>query len=553
MKLRKICALVLALVFSVALIGCGDKKPSVKPEVKEPFALFFDHGFNKQVQTDTTSTKKTSYTMYAGKNEIENCQFILAATDKDYENLTAEVTDFVNGDSVIPATMYMAMYFTADHKMIPDAMLPYGGEAFTVKKDNSQIFFAEAEIPSDAAAGDYTATVTVKDESGAELKSGTVTLHVWDFVLSEETSNTVVMDLENGRITAACGQSDLYGKYYDYMLKNRISLYDLPVDYTSAAAEKYLDNPRVRGFRVRSASDAPKIKTMQQTHPEWAEKAFFYIVDEPAGKEDWDRIRSAGNSIKSVLGDNYRHVSPFFKGDFVSGEDCLEYMRDSINVWCPKTVLYASAEEWENSSDWNKPGYELLEFIMLTDKSGAVQSFEQRMQEYRNEGDELWWYTCWDPVSPFISLNIEEKGVNPRIMFWQQKYFGITGYLYFLVNEWGASTEGSWEWAADSWDSHYKVNSLGEDTWGDGQLIYCGETRGYDGPVGSFRLNAVRDGIEDYEYLTMLEKIVGKTEVNKIISAITTSVTVYTSDAELFASQRILLGNTLEAKLKSAN
>ena len=64
------------------------------------------------------------------------------------------------------------------------------------------------------------------------------------------------------------------------------------------------------------------------------------------------------------------------------------------------------------------------------------------------------------------------------------------------------------------------------------------------------RLNAVRDGIEDFEYMTMLEKKIGFDKVKELISAVTTGVATYTSDTELFANQRILLGNTLEAELK---
>ncbi len=539
MKLRRLCAVLLAIACAFAVAGCGDTKPDTEKPVEE-FSMFFDHGFNKQKQNELTNTGKTSYTMYAGKNEIENCQFILAANTTDKNGLTAAVSKFVKGSDEIDSIMYKAEYFLVDGKPTPDAMLPYKGESFDIAKGNSQIFFVEAEIPQGAAAGDYTATVEVKD--GEEvLKSGVVTLHVWDFELSEETSNTVIMELEEGRLTATAKKGGLYGTYYDFLLRNRVSAYGLPYDFESQKAEKYLDNPRVRGFRVRTASDAVKVKRLGDRNPAWAEKAIFYTVDEPRNEDAWNKIVTDGNHIKSQLGDNYRFVSPFFTPGYIGSIDCLELMRKAINVWCPKTALYTSEEEAENIDCW-----EDIKFYSID----PDETFESRMQSYKEQGDELWWYTCWDPTAPYITLNIEEKGVNPRIMFWQQKYFDITGYLYFMVNEWGSSTEGAGSWAEDSWDAHYKVNSMGENTWGDGQLLYCGERRGYDGPVGSMRLNAVRDGIEDFEYMTMLEKKIGFDKVKELISAVTTGVATYTSDTELFANQRILLGNTLEAELK---
>ena len=84
---------------------------------------------------------------------------------------------------------------------------------------------------------------------------------------------------------------------------------------------------------------------------------------------------------------------------------------------------------------------------------------------------------------------------------------------------------------------------------GDGQLIYCGTQLGLDIPVASLRLNSVRDGIEDYEYLTMLVAQIGTAAVNELISKITTGIVSYTSDDDLFAAWRVRLGNYLEAEL----
>ena len=535
MKIRKFIALLCALIFAFALCACGDKTPNGddgKKENTEPFELCFDHGFSKQVQTDTKSTGKTSYTMYMAKNEIENCQILLIARESD-KTVTVEVTDFTDGKgNTLAAATYIAEYFDAAYKKIPDAMVPYNGGTFTVNKGNSQILFVEAETTADSVAGDYKATVTVK-EGEEVVKSGEVKLHIWNITLSDESANTVVMDMSREAIATRSGK-DLYENYYNYMLRNRVSCYNLPYDMNSKEAEQYLANPRVRGFKT---TDINAVKTLTAKNAEWGAKAFFYSVDEPGGhpnsseKEDMDIIRDFGNSIyESGLKNKY--VSPFFISGYVGSMDYLTYMRNGgkgINCWVPKTAMYTTDEEYlEHEGAWNPFPY-------------ADGTFYERMQQYKSEGDSLWWYTCWDPTAPYITLNIEEKGVNPRIMFWQQKYLDIDGYLYFLVTEWDG----------DSWNSHEKLNSEGNQVWGDGSLIYCGAQKGLDIPVSSFRLNAVRDGVEDFEYFTMLEKLGEGKAVKDLISEITTGVVEYKSDAELFASLRINLGNMLESKLSA--
>src|SRR5204863_9538846 len=45
---------------------------------------------------------------------------------------------------------------------------------------------------------------------------------------------------------------------------------------------------------------------------------------------------------------------------------------------------------------------------------------------------------------------------------------------------------------------------------GSGQLIYRGAVQGYDGPIPSIRLKAMRRGLQDYEYFWLLAERAGK-------------------------------------------
>ena len=84
------------------------------------------------------------------------------------------------------------------------------------------------------------------------------------------------------------------------------------------------------------------------------------------------------------------------------------------------------------------------------------------------------------------------------------------------------------------------------DIYGNGVLVYPGHGLGIEEPLSSLRLELVRDGIEDYEYLTIFEKLYGEDALELMIKQITTSLGSYTTDEELFTQVRISLGLLIE-------
>jgi hypothetical protein len=80
-------------------------------------------------------------------------------------------------------------------------------------------------------------------------------------------------------------------------------------------------------------------------------------------------------------------------------------------------------------------------------------------------------------------------------------------------------------------------------------LIYSGYKFGIPYPVSSIRLEGIRDGIEDYQMLCMLEEALGAEAAEAMVKRVTTSVVTYTSDDDYLHAVRILLGDTLEEAL----
>jgi hypothetical protein len=61
--------------------------------------------------------------------------------------------------------------------------------------------------------------------------------------------------------------------------------------------------------------------------------------------------------------------------------------------------------------------------------------------------------------------------------------------------------------------------------FGDGSLLYNGNKVGVDGACGSIRLEAFRDGIEDYDLIVMAKELLGEKWINKRISRANSTVT----------------------------
>lgn len=90
----------------------------------------------------------------------------------------------------------------------------------------------------------------------------------------------------------------------------------------------------------------------------------------------------------------------------------------------------------------------------------------------------------------------------------------------------------------------------GNDTFGDGVLLYPGRPAVYDGPFPSYRLECVADGIRDYEYLVMAEELLGSDYVDEVISAVTNGLEKYTSSDSWFMQVRNSFGKAIEKAMK---
>ncbi len=545
------------LLSSVSLTA-PDNTP-VKAAQEDPtVTLWFDHTYSKTPAETTTPTGRNTYKMYLAKNEIEDCQFLLSSTS-DRDGLTASVTPFRNqaGDELRTELYYGSYFENVQGKTIADPIPRLDGP-FSLKAGTSRIFLIKLFTEADSAAGDYTATLTIKDAGGNEIRKAVVHAYVYDFALPEETTCKTQMDLSWWAIYVnhELYEGDdgvMYKKYYDLLLENRICAYTLPYSdegqFADPRVREYVANPRVVAFNPigwkvdPTAANVSAAYDYLKQNKEWLDKAYFYHVDEPLSMEALNQVNEEGALFAEHF-PGYHYIVPIHYDMALDAEgktDFFEYVSQYVNSWCPHTFFYNTYADFRRDPT--------LTFRCTAQIEKQLGTFPERMAKHQSEGDDVWWYVTRFPQSPEITVSIETQAVKYRILFWQQKLYDVDNFLYYLVNDWFPSTDA--EGRSDfGWNSKHEQASgdTPYDIYGNGVLLYCGHAIGVEEPVGSLRMECIRDGIEDFEYLTIFEKLYGADALELVIKQITTSLGVYNADEELFTLVRTVLGKLIEAK-----
>lgn len=142
----------------------------------------------------------------------------------------------------------------------------------------------------------------------------------------------------------------------------------------------------------------------------------------------------------------------------------------------------------------------------------------------RKDGKEVWYYVCCYPSPPIANWLLESKPTATRIMLGMMPYkYDIEGFLQWAIIRWKANRtfeeNGKLVTKELIWDKKLTDGPLtshdGKGFYefnGDGFLFYPGE----NGPVTTVRARLVRDGIEDFEYFTLLEQRIADVKAGKI-------------------------------------
>lgn len=267
----------------------------------------------------------------------------------------------------------------------------------------------------------------------------------------------------------------------------------------------------------------------------WLDKAYVYWFDEPA-ERDYDFVMNGFNTLKRYAPGLRRLLT----------EQAEEKLAGGPNLWVPLTPSLHVEEE----------------------------------ANCRAAGDQFWWYVCCGPHAPFVTEFIDHPGSEMRLWLWQTWGEKVTGILLWETVWWTSDSaypdpknpQNPYE-DPMSWVSGYSTPKGTKLPWGngDGRFIYPPKAAAtgtskrpvMDDPVTSYRLEMLREGMEDYEYFAILERLLeekkDKLSQEKrqtfqnllcVPKDVYTSLTSFTVDPAPMESHRKDLAHAIESLLR---
>lgn len=183
------------------------------------------------------------------------------------------------------------------------------------------------------------------------------------------------------------------------------------------------------------------------------------------------------------------------------------------------------------------PDFKIIDACMCKEIVGNIDiwvplsnHFDEDMKFFRerqSKGDQVWFYTCLLPKGKYMNRFIDYPLIDTRLLHWVNFKYNVTGYLHWGLNYWQGDpiTDLEPDWGAS-----------GHLPPGDSHITYPGKY----GPLSSIRFEAMRDGLEDYELLKLLEKDNPK-KAKQIADSVITTLTDYTTDPTRFRAARMRL------------
>ena len=484
----------------------------------------------------------------AARNEAEAAQLVVRPT-APLKALTLRPGDLTGpGGAAIPArnvevlkVRYVNVERPTDKSaapgLWPDPLPPLKGP-IDLEPNKNQPFWVRVKAPRDVPAGTYKGSIRL---AGQDYNAD-VTLHVevYDFVLPDRMTCTTAFGFSAGnvfryqKITDAEQKRQVIDKYWASFSAHHISPYDpAPLDDPKvtwprtngstapeqikpsfdwaawdAAMARGIDYYHFNSFRLSipglgggtfHSRREPELLGYREETPQykaafgaycrqvqehlrekgWLDEAYVYWFDEPDPK-DYQFVMNGFNKLKEAAPDIHRMLTEQVEPNLVGGP----------NIWCPVSNNYK----------------------------------HEPAEEQRKRGAKFWWYVCTGPKAPYCTLFIDHPGTELRIWLWQTWQRKIDGILVWQSNYWTSPAaypdanqpQNPYE-DPMGWRSGYSTPDGEKRPWGngDGRFIYPPEAAAdahpsgpvLDGPVDSIRWEMLRDGIEDYEYLAILKKL----------------------------------------------
>ena len=563
------------LALALLAIGCDARAPigAIRSAVDAPAVGVVDA--LTKIRPSFVVPPATTARIEAARNEVEPFQIALGGGAAGLQGVSAAAGDLVGpGGARVPAAnvrLYqVALYHVLYASNVegapgewPDPLIPdvdaYFGEKrnafpFDVAAATTRAIWVEVYVPHATPAGVYAGTVTVSAAQGLPSPVAiAVSLRVRDFELPSTSSlkSAFGFSVDNAcrahhgepNCTSNADAAPLVSAYGRAALAHRISFWNPYYTFPSDGDFSGFDvdsGPLLSGTASVAFAGARMTTTALGTHTTSGMQSakthfdakgwhglFDYTCDEPPATCAFSDIvtRAAavhGAGVRTMVTTDLQRITD-------------NGLADAIDIACPVIDSLQPAGAADNRASYDA-------FLA------------------RSKDKELWTYQSCDEhgcangctaaqatntTSGWPSYMIDVSAVQNRAMQWLAYELRVSGELYY---ETAMHLD-------DAWNSHVSGHDALCDFGGngDGALFYPGTPAQIGGThdiaVASMRLALIREGMEDYEYLHLLEQLGGGPDAHAVATALFPAAwqAGKATAAELYAT-RSHLADLIEAR-----
>ena len=497
----KLLSLVIALLFVSESIRAAQGK-----------TLWPSNALTKVLRSDTQEDNtKNSLEITAARAEIVSSQVVF----QPHNNATKASFSISNlqhlkDDTTIPASAFKLKWvryidINRNTAGIPDdelvakspASIPdpfWENSTIPVTAEKAQPIWIEIHVPQNARPGDYTGKLTVTTK--AESSEIPIKLHVWNFEVPSQRHLSVInwwnfpgLGFKNVK-SYSNEYWDLLGRFCSFLVEHRqtdvqtsLNLVQENTDgqqgysYDTSRLERYSEVAFKAGIRQIHLHSVGR-RTQSLTNP-----ASRITPNESSLRRlaAWEKIIQRRNWQN-------RFLVSISDEPFIHHEESYAAMVDRVHETAPSVRCIEAVEaEYLGKLDIYVP------------KLSHLNLWYPRFKEVQSKGSELWFYTCCHPVGRYPNRFLDQSLLKVRVLHWINYLYDLDGYLHWGLNHFAG-------------DNPYTQEAISKGLpLGDRAIVYPGEK----GLLGSLRFSAMRDGLQDYEYLWVLENELSKIK-NKV-------------------------------------
>ena len=373
----------------------------------------------------------------------------------------------------------------------------------TVAANQNQPFWIDLSIPRGAGTappGTYSGTITVTSTQGNV--SVPVSLTVWNFELPLTPTEKSLWTLWSP------ASGDTVQTLDRALMRNKVmGWYDAASSAASDVANFGLNRSGLDGLFYIGMSCSGSFSSLPSSAQIASAAATFptglpldmYAADEL----QFPNCNSAVGPLQTLAANAHAHG-----------------VKVSLTTDAPYSGLYGTIDNWillDSVQKWPTVPYT---------GQGALWSYTSCNVGFGNTPE---WMVDYPPIN---------ERIQAGFLDWTQ---GATGLLYYRSDGWSSGNAiGSW--------NNVNVSACGAGTSdpGDGVFLYPPAPIGSTEPAPGIRLKSIRDGIQDYEYVQILNSLGQSAFANSVIQPIATSWTSWTHDPNALAAARTQLGQKLD-------